>query len=114
MRFVGRGLLLMGLASSACAGERYVEVWNPPEAQNGMQRGKTASRALKHKRPTPHLVTAKTSSSSVTTKLAAKSRATHNSSRHIAPGVSDIPRLITPEGNVLRVDAHDSHVEVAR
>ena len=114
MRFVGCGLLLMGLASSACAGERYVEVWNPPEAQNGMQRGKTASQALKHKRPMPHLVKAKTYSASATTKLATKPRATRDGSRHIAPDVSDIPRLITPEGNVLRVDAHDSHIEVAR
>jgi hypothetical protein len=114
VRFVACGLLLMARASSARAGERYVEMWNPPEARSSTQQNKTASRALKHKRPTSHLVKAKTYSSSATTKLAARPRSTHDRSRHMAPDMSDIPRLITPEGNVLRVDAHDSHVEVAR
>src|SRR5258706_5843729 len=114
VRFVGLGLLLMALTSPAFAAERYVEIWNPPEAQNGMHRGKVASQALKHKRPTPHLVKAKTHPSSAITKLAAKPRATHDGSRRLTPDVPDIPRQITPEGNVLRVGAHDSHIEVER
>ena len=114
VRFVGLGLLLMALTSPAFAAERYVEIWNPPEAQSGMHRGKVASQASKHKRPAPRLVKAKTYPSSAITKLAAKPRAAHNGSRRITSDVPNIPRQITPEGNVLRVDAHASYVEVVR
>ncbi|SOE66407.1 hypothetical protein SAMN05446635_2856 [Burkholderia sp. OK233] len=115
MKLVGCGLFLLACSSSAFAGERYIEIWNPPEARGGLSQGAGAPKSLTHKRRVPHLVKTRAHRTPTTaTKLAVKQGAADAGTRRVTPDVSEIPRLITPEGNVLRVDAHDSHVEVVR
>ncbi len=115
MKRVGCGLLLLACTSSAFAGERYIEVWNPPEARGGLLRGAGAPKSLTHKRRVPHLVQTRAHRAPTTAAtLAVKPGTAGAGTRRVTPDVWDIPRLITPEGNVLRVDAHDSHVEVVR
>ncbi len=36
-RFLGAGAVLLMFASSVMAGERYIKVWNPPEARGAGQ-----------------------------------------------------------------------------
>ncbi|MFL9888247.1 hypothetical protein PQR66_34850 [Paraburkholderia agricolaris] len=108
-------MLLLACTSSAFAGERYIEIWNPPEARGGLLRGAGAPKSPTHKRRVPHLVrTQAHRTPSIATKLAVKLGVAGAGTRRVTPDVSEIPRLITPEGNVLRVDAHDSNVEVVR
>jgi hypothetical protein len=115
VKLVGCGLLLLACTSSAFAGEHYIEIWNPPEARGGLLQGAGAPKSLTHKRRVPHLVKARAHRMPTTaTKLAVKQGVAGAGTRRITPDVSEIPRLITPEGNVLRVDARDSHVEVVR
>jgi hypothetical protein len=40
LRFLSAGALLLAVASTAAAGEHYVEVWNPPEARVGQPAAK--------------------------------------------------------------------------
>lgn len=115
MKLVGCGLLLLACTSSAVADEHYIEIWNPPEARGGLHQGAGAPKSLTRKRRVPHLVrTQAHRTPSIATKLAAKQGTAGAGTRRVTPDVSEIPRLITPEGNVLRVDAHESHVEVVR
>lgn len=115
MKLVGCGLLLLVCTSSVSAGEHYIEIWNPPEARSGLHQGAGGPKSLTHKRRAPHLVKTQAHRTRTTaTKLAVKQGAVGASPRGVTPDVSEIPRLITPEGNVLRVDAHDSYVEVVR
>jgi hypothetical protein len=115
VKLVGCGLLLLACTSSAFAGERYIEIWNPPEARGGLLQGAGAPKSLTHKRRVPHLVKTRAHRTPTTaTKLAVKQGAAGAGTRRVTPDVTEIPRLITPEGNVLRVDAHHSYVEVAR
>ncbi|CAE6838796.1 hypothetical protein R70006_07375 [Paraburkholderia domus] len=115
MKLVGCGLLLLACTSPAFAGERYIEIWNPPEARGGLLQGAGAPKSLTHKRRVPHLLKTRAHCTPTTaTKLAVKQGTAGAGTRRTTPDVSEIPRLITPEGNVLRVDAHDSYVEVVR
>ncbi|WP_407946079.1 hypothetical protein [Paraburkholderia haematera] len=108
-------MLLLACTSAAFAGEHYVEVWNPPEARGGLLQGTVAPKSPTPKRRVPHLVKTRAHRPSTTaTKLAVKQGTAGAGARHVTPDVSEIPRLITPEGNVLRVDAHNAHVEVVR
>jgi hypothetical protein len=46
VRFIMTGILLCVLASTASAGEHYVEIWNPPEARTpGMHAPATGNKA---------------------------------------------------------------------
>ncbi|CAN0623951.1 conserved exported protein of unknown function [Burkholderia multivorans] len=54
MRLIGCGLLALTFASSGGAAERYVEVWNPPEARPSGARAADA-----HAGATRHAATAK-------------------------------------------------------
>ncbi|MFM0353347.1 hypothetical protein PQR12_07690 [Paraburkholderia nemoris] len=115
MKLVGCGLLLLACTSSAFAGEHYIEIWNPPEARDGLHQGAGAPKSLTHKRRVPHFEKTRVHRTPTTaTKLAMKQGVASAGTRRVTPDVSEIPRVITPEGNVLRVDAHDSHVEVVR
>jgi hypothetical protein len=111
------GLLAVALASPALAGDHYVEVWNPPEAR-GMaavrpkQPAVSAHRPLKRRRVSisaakpRHHRDAVTAGPRVPAPVAASHAAT--------PTFDDIPRQITPEGNVLRVKGGQAHAEVER
>lgn len=115
MKLVGCGLLLLACTAPAFAGDRYIEIWNPPEARGGLLQGAGATNSLTHKRRVPHLLKARAHRTPTTaTRFAVKQGPAGAGTRRFTPDVSEIPRLITPEGNVLRVDAHDSYVEVMR
>jgi hypothetical protein len=95
---------LLSLASSASAGERYVEVWNPPEARTAPARP-AAQKKNGHKvaaRKSPQTIAKK-----VTDPAASTARTTPPASgpvkvRPLDPN-TDIPRKIAPDGHVLRV-----------
>jgi hypothetical protein len=147
------GAVLLAIAPAAFAGERVIEVWNPPEARQGAHLiGKTTKpphhrKVLAH-RSTPtlrqHQVTQQASQQAA--QQAAHSSANHlpsnlgsqganESTGHAAAPVADagrlkhnevpppkhdisrfddIPRIVTPEGNVLRVGTDGATAQVAR
>ena len=115
MRLVGCTLLLVTLTSSAYAAGGYTEVWNPPEARGGgVHHGKTVHKLAARRHGVPHTVKVHTRRPpTLMTKLAMKQRLAPDGAHTREPDVSDIPRQITPEGNVLRVDSRSASVEVA-
>lgn len=100
-------------ASAAHAGERFVEVWNPPEARLGNPR--VAHEPVRHSRLAFH-----------THGNAERPRPAASMSTVVKPTTAsktagtpwqtfdDIPRQLTPEGNVLRVKGGYSQAEVVR
>lgn len=114
-RFFGLGAMLFAVASTGVAGEHYVEIWNPPEARASMPHRSTAARKqAPGKRVGPHAVTVHARRAPVpVARLAAKTDTRDNVPAH-APDMSEIPRQITPEGNVLRVDSRGVTAEVTR
>ncbi|WP_206996485.1 hypothetical protein [Trinickia mobilis] len=111
------GVMLLASASVANAGEHYVEVWNPPEARQALHAGNHAA-----PKPKPHRVSAparaakaKPSRPATSTAKAAKHvQAAHAVSVNTAPQVRDLPPLLTPEGNVLRVGSQGARPQVTR
>jgi hypothetical protein len=144
-------LSLLAVAPAASAGERIVEIWNPPEARHfepgkgAHLIGKTATpphhrKVLAHRNaPAPHShQTAQQSpqpgSSQTSTQGSLHQPASEAAHRSTAPVVDvgrlkhnevpppkhdvshfeDIPRIVTPEGNVLRVGTDGATAQVAR
>ena len=106
MRFSGCVLLLLGFTSSAFATQEYKEIWNPPEARRpSLEHPVTAHRSAKHSGGVQHIAKARVHRAPAP-KLAMKPGNTRD--------FSDIPRQITPEGNVLRVDSRNTAAEVTR
>ncbi|TCG04066.1 hypothetical protein BZM27_43485 [Paraburkholderia steynii] len=103
------------MVSVACAGERYVEVRNPPEA-----RGSVALHRIEmaHKAPARRHISAHVSHRPhrhvVATARVPKTTVASTATRASRLTFDDIPRQITPEGNVLRVDNHQTRAEVQR
>lgn len=93
------GLIALALTSAAHA-EKYVEIWNPPEA-----RGHSAAAAVqKPVRPHAQKSTAPRLARKVTEPGA--TRADQRASAVVStrrPGNRSIPRKIGPDGNVFRV-----------
>ncbi|WP_245637147.1 hypothetical protein [Burkholderia singularis] len=126
MKLVGYGLLLFTFTSSTFAGEHYVEIWNPPEARAGVTHHEPAAPAapaaqkpaVKRKRAAPHVVDAHIRRPSVPTvaRIAPKPRGLDGASPRATPAPSspEIPRLFTPDGNVLRVGARGYRAGVVR
>ncbi|KGS02533.1 hypothetical protein X946_3367 [Burkholderia sp. ABCPW 111] len=127
MKLVGCGLLLLAFAFSAFASERYVEIWNPPEARAGQSNGvrhdpsarKPAAPAAKRKRVAPHVVEARMHHPPTAVKIAPKPRAIDDDAPRTTPALPspaapDIPRLFTPDGNVLRVGTRGYGVDIER
>ncbi len=118
MKLVGCGLLLLACTSPAFAGDHYVEIWNPPEARGGVHHGPAAAKAAKHKHVAPRLVDAGVRPPALEAAPKAGQSRPHALDRDLhraAPGTPEIPRLFTPDGNVLRVGTHGAHgVEVVR
>lgn len=101
------GTLLCVLASTALAGEHYIEVWNPPEARtpglHAPTAGKkgTAHHGSKHKLASAdRLTTRKVAEPALRapTAPAAPGNATPGKDR-----TPEIPPQIGPDGNVLQV-----------
>jgi hypothetical protein len=113
----GLAVLLLTAASVANAGEHYVEVWNPPEARH-------APRAGSHAAPKPaavHRVNAARAAHAKPAHVVANAskpakhvHAAHAITVNTAPQARDLPPLLTPEGNVLRVDTHGAQPKVTR
>lgn len=110
MRFIMTGILLCVLASTASAGEHYVEIWNPPEARTP---GIHAPAAGKKARQQHHGAKRKLASGdhAVTRKVAQpalreSAPATPATPGNAAPGPDRKPLIapqIGPDGNVLQV-----------
>jgi hypothetical protein len=108
--------LMATLAPTAFGAGTYSEVWNPPEARASAAhtvgtlhkptvRRHTAAHAVKvHSRRT----------SPTASRLVAKQGNVRKTLRRDEPGMSEIPRQVTPEGNVLRVRSRVASVQVIR
>ncbi|REE19616.1 hypothetical protein B0G71_2718 [Paraburkholderia sp. BL27I4N3] len=114
-RFLGLGIMLCAAASTAMAGEHYVEAWNPPEARVGKPHcAVVARRPVASRHIVPHAMKARTRTAPAPVgRLVAKSDRRESVPAH-APDMSEIPRQITPEGNVLRVSSRGVTPEVTR
>ena len=123
MRFFITGTLLGVLASTAIAGEHYIEIWNPPEARTPSAHASSAAKKAHHgsKRKlasADRLTTRKVAEPAVRAPAPALpvtpgGAATQGGPVHRAPGngrMPAIPPQIGPDGNVLtvsyRVPAH--------
>jgi hypothetical protein len=98
------GSVVMALATAAAAGERYVEIWNPPEARNRAHELNSQARKPIKRR---HVNTSVLRTLPPTAKHRASATAFSGRPPAIEPRVrptfDDIPRRITPEGNISRV-----------
>ncbi|WP_087733517.1 hypothetical protein [Paraburkholderia piptadeniae] len=112
------GLLAFAVVSPSIAGERYVEVWNPPEARGvvGIRPVQTARNTPPHRRTAAHVPHHRLRRHVVATAPvpAISRRSTASQTSRPALTFDDIPRQITPEGNVLRVNDRQPRVEVER
>lgn len=116
MRIVGLTVLMATFAPSAFAAGGYTEVWNPPEARTSMPyQVRAAHKPAVHRHVVPHAVKVRARRAATPLpKLVAKQKDTPRSVPASVPDMSEIPRLITPEGNVLRVDSRNMSAEVTR
>lgn len=111
-RSLSVGAILLAVASTAVAGERYVEIWNPPEARmqpsgKGKPRpGKVAVLSHHVSKATPRRV------ADPVTKSLPNKRVGNGPGKTATPRATDLPRIMTPEGNVLRVHDGGALVEV--
>lgn len=116
LRFVSAAAMLLAVASTAAAGEHYVEIWNPPEARIGQPAGKckpkTGKAAL-----LSHGVS-KVAPRRIADPLAKASAGKHDGSdvskKTASPRFLDIPRIVTPEGNILQVRTGRMSASVVR
>jgi hypothetical protein len=115
VRKIAQLIVLMALAPTAHAAGSYVEVWNPPEARAGAPHHfNTAHKAVLHRRGATHTIKLYTRRAPTpVAKLATKTNPRENVPPH-ARDMSEIPRQITPEGNVLRVDSRSMSAELIR
>jgi hypothetical protein len=111
-------LVVASIASAGVAGEHYVEIWNPPEARmlpSGNSKPKQNKAALALRQPSRPVGTRKVADPVAKT-LA--NRAPHHVDegprKLMAPSAADLPRIVTPEGNVLRVNDRGTAVRVVR
>jgi hypothetical protein len=113
---IGLALLMATLAPTAFAVGTYSEVWNPPEARGTMPKHVKATRkTASHRRLIPHTLRVHARRVPTTSsKLVAKQHNMPQAVPATEPDISDIPRQITPEGNVLRVTGHRAEAEVTR
>jgi hypothetical protein len=138
MRAIKLGLLALVIASPAFGGEHYIEVWNPPEARGGNPSAHAALLAARkaekarHRRASLHVArdahdaahrSHAVASASAAAAPSASASAPASPRASVAtterrtpsePSFNDIPRQITPEGNVLRVDGRGARADVER
>lgn len=116
MKRIGLALLTATLAPAAFAAGTYSEVWNPPEARaTAPHRVSAAHKLAAHRHVVPHAVKVQARRSPTSApKLMAKQRHMQEVVPANEPDMSEIPRQLTPEGNVLRVDSRDMSAEVTR
>ena len=115
LRFLGVCAMLLAVASTGVAGEHYVEIWNPPEARlvkppvSGKRKpGKVSLLSRSTPKATPRQVADPVAKSPSSARVGA------SLTKPMTPQPTNIPRIITPEGNVLRVNYGDTPVRVIR
>jgi hypothetical protein len=116
VRRLGLVVLTAALAPTAFGAGTYSEVWNPPEARATAPHGATALHKLAVRRHVA-LHAKKVYSrhtSAPASKLVAKQGNVTRTLPRDEPDMSDIPRQVTPEGNVLRVRGHALTAHVVR
>ena len=98
--------------SPALAGAHYVEVWNPPEAHGNIGLAQPVRKIPKRQsvsvRPVQRRLHHRVAAVAPVQRasIATVERHAHE------PRYQDIPRKMTPEGNVLRVDGRNARAEV--
>jgi len=114
-RLLSVGVILLVVASTGVAGEHYVEIWNPPEARqvkppvSGKPKpGKASVLSRRTPKVTPRRV------ADPVAKSLPGARAATSPAKPVTPQPTSIPRIMTPEGNVLRVNNGGAPVEVVR
>jgi hypothetical protein len=114
VRFFGCVLFLLGFTSSAFATQEYKEIWNPPEARGAsLKHPMTAHKPAKNARVVQRIAKTRTHRVLASTpELAMKQHSVATGAAAKTPDLSDIPRQITPEGNVLRVDSRNTAAQV--
>jgi hypothetical protein len=116
LRFLSAGAVLLAVASTATAGEHYAEVWNPPEARIGQPAGKGKSKVGKTALLSRGM--GKVATRRIADPLAKASAGKHaggdGARKATSPRFIDIPRILTPEGNVLQVGTGHTSVYVVR
>ncbi|MEP9328470.1 hypothetical protein PPMP20_36050 [Paraburkholderia phymatum] len=118
------GLLAIAFAGPALAGGRYVEVWNPPEARSAAPMHAKKAMVSGHRSEKRRQVSVYGAASQLHGKPRAAISAENfrqapahpaaASAAYAAPTFDEIPRQITPEGNVLRVKGGRERVDVVR
>lgn len=106
------GALLTMSATTAYAGQHYVEVWNPPEARVTRPSNTAREHNPAKKRPQSLKLAPYAKHRAVMKSVAAPLPAVAPEDR--VPTFNDIPRKRTPEGNVLRVNDRLTAVRVQR
>lgn len=108
------GLIAVTVSAPALAGGHYIEVWNPPEARAGARHPNVIpAKRVRHR----HVRTALTQANarhSDGVPATLPNIVTGPKAHDRGPSVDDLPRLITPEGNVLRVGGAAVEVRVER
>lgn len=115
-RLLRAGAMLLTFASSVMAGERYIEVSNPPEARGAARQAaplRTISmRSMsRHASPRPGRFHPRQSAAALP-KLASKHGQGVDRPRLTQPDVADIPWQITPEGHILRVGTGEARAQI--
>ncbi|OYD60463.1 UNVERIFIED_ORG: hypothetical protein BDU10_9831 [Burkholderia sp. CF145] len=108
------GLFFLAMGSPAFAGERYVEVWNPPEAHSAMHPRQPIYKTPKHRRAGVRIAHHGLRHRGFAGTPGPKASVATVEHRAHEPRYEDIPRQMTPEGNVLRVDGRRAQAEVER
>jgi hypothetical protein len=109
-------LLTATLAPAAFGAGTYSELWSPPEARATTPHTVgTAHKPTVHRHAVPHAVKVHSRRTSPTaSRLVAKQGNVQKTLPTDEPGMSEIPRQITPEGNVLRVRSRAASAQVIR
>jgi type II secretory pathway component PulM len=117
LRFLSAGAVLLAVASTATAAGRYVEVWNPPEARIGHPAGKgkvKTGRAALLAHGTSKIGTRRVAAPLAKAPTAEKHAVVDAARKAPNPRSIDIPRILTPEGNVLQVGTGQMSARVVR
>jgi hypothetical protein len=115
LRFLGAGAILLAVTSAASAGERYIEVWNPPEARATAPHAAPLHKHLSRRHAAHQAVKFRARQiAAAVPKLVAKRSRPEGALRAPEPDVTDLPRQMTPEGNILRVDSRQASAGVLR
>lgn len=115
MKSIGLAVLMVALTPTVYAAG-YIEVWNPPEARATAPHRVGAARVpAVHRHVVAHAVKVHARRTPTSApRLLAKQSHIQKTAPADEPDMSEIPRQLTPEGNVLRVDSRGMSAEVTR